>query len=188
MNKCYNVLIDELPCYVTLFGEKYPVHTSFKNWIKISLLIEDGGLENADMTAEILKLCYSQKLPPNIVSAIMGMFAFLNGDTDFIVSSDKKSVKKVYSFRDDSDIIFASFYQKYGIDLEKSDMHWYKFLALFEWLTDENPFAAVLKIRTADESKIKDGYKRKALRELKSKYEIRSNVEIDVAKNISSLF
>ena len=67
-------------------------------------------------------------------------------------------------------------------------MHWYKFLALFESLADENPFASILRIRTTDETSIKDSSKRKKLRELKAKYEIKSNAEIDVAKNISSLF
>lgn len=188
MSKNYNVLIDKLPCYITIFGKQYQVHTSFKNWVKISLLIEDGGLGNASMTAEMLKLCYREKLPDNIGSAILGMLSFLNGDTDFFVSPDKKSTQKLYSFCDDSDAIFTSFYQKYNIDLHKSNMHWYKFLALFEGLTDENPFATRLKIRTIDETKVKDADKRRKIKELKIRYAIKRNVEIDVAENISSLF
>ena len=188
MSKEYNVLIDKLPLCITLFEKDYPVYTSFKNWIEISLILEDGGLDDALNLAKILKLCYKEKLPENIGSAILGMLSFLNGDTEFFVSPDKKSNQRLYSFRDDADVIFASFYKEYGIDLEKSDMHWYKFLALFRGLSDENPFKTLLKIRTADETKIKDAEKRRKLRELKSRYEIKSNVEIDVAKNISSLF
>ena len=188
MSKEYNVLIDKLPLCITLFEKDYPVYTSFKNWIEISLMLEDGGLDDALNLAKILKLCYKEKLPENIGSAILGMLCFLNGDTEFFVSPDKKSNQRLYSFRDDADVIFASFYKEYGIDLEKSDMHWYKFLALFKGLSDENPFKTLLKIRTADETKKKDAEKRRKLRELKSRYEIKSNVEIDVAKNISSLF
>lgn len=188
MSRDYNVLIDKLPCYITLFGKKYQVHTSFKNWIRISLLIEDGGLSDAKTTAKILKLCYRESLPKNIGSAILGMLAFLNGDTNFFVSPDKKSAERLYSFHDDADVIFSSFYEKYNIDLEKSNMHWYKFLALFEGLADDNPFATRIKIRATDETKIKDADKRRKLKELKIKYAIKRNVEIDVAKNISSLF
>ncbi len=188
MSKDFNVLIDELPDYVTLFGEKYPVFTSFKNWIKISLLLENKGLKEPKSTAEILKLCYREKLPKNIGSAILGMLAFLNGDTDFFVSPDKWESKKLYSFSDDCDAIYASFYTKYKIDLENCDMHWYKFCALFEGLADENPFNTLIKIRTTDETKIKDSAKRRKLKELKAKYGLKSNTEIDVAKNISSLF
>ena len=188
MSKNCNVLIDKLPCYITLFEKKYQVHTSFKNWIKISILLEDGGLGDAMMTAQMLKLCYRERLPENIGSAILGMLSFLNGDTDFIVSPDKKSIEKLYSFSDDSDVIFASFYQKYKIDLNKSNMHWYKFLALFEGLADSDPFMTRVKIRAADETKIKDSDKRRKLKELKIRYAIRKNVEVDVANNIASLF
>lgn len=188
MSKDYNVLIDKLPCYITLFGKKYHVHTSFKNWIKISILIENGGLKDAATTAEILKLCYRENLPENIGSAIVGMLAFLNGDTDFFVSSDKKAAQKLYSFCADSDAIFASFYQKYKIDLHKSNMHWYKFLVLFEGLADDNPFATRVKIRATDETKIKDADKRRKLKELKIRYALKRNVEVDVANSISSLF
>lgn len=170
-----------------LYGEKYPVFTSFKNWIKISLLLEENGLCEPKKTAEILKLCYREKLPKSIGSAIMGMLAFLNGDTDISVSSDKKK-ERLYSFCDDSGAIYSSFYAKYKIDLESSDMHWYKFCALFEGLTDENPFGTLIKIRTTDETKIKDSAKRKKIRDLKNKYEIKTNIEVDVAENISSLF
>ena len=188
MSRDYNVLIDELPSHVTLFEKNHQVYTSFKNWIKIALLIEDGGLRDAAMTAEMLKLCYRESLPENIGSAILGMLYFLNGDTNFFVSSDKKNAERLYSFRDDSDVIFASFYQKYKIDLQESDMHWYKFLALFESLTEDNPFATRLKIRTFDETKITDADKRRKLKELKIRYGIKSNVEVDVAGSISSLF
>ena len=117
MSRGYNVLVDDLPDYVTLFETKYPVFTSFKNWIKIALLAEKGGLDDKKAVATMLKLCYRDKLPPNIVSAVLGMMAFLNGDTEFSVSSDKKKTKKLYSFSDDANAIYGAFYSKYGIDL-----------------------------------------------------------------------
>lgn len=188
MSRRYNVLVDEPENFVTLYGEKYPVYTSFKNWIKISLLLEENGIQNPKAIAKMLKLCYCEKLPKNIGSAILGMIAFLNGDTDFSVSSDKKKSKKLYSFSDDDKAIYASFYAKYGIDLQKSDMHWHKFCALFEGLCDENPFSTLIRIRATDESKIKDINKRQKIKELKTRYALKTNTEIDVAENISSLF
>lgn len=188
MSRGYNVLVDDLPDYVTLFETKYPVFTSFKNWVKISLLAEKGGLNDKKAVATMLKLCYRDKLPPNIVSAVLGMMAFLNGDTDFFVSSDKKKTKKLYSFSDDANAIYGAFYSKYGIDLVSSDMHWYKFCALFEGLTEENPFRTLLKIRTIDEREIKNPKTRRHMMGLKAKYSIKQDAEVDVAENISSLF
>ncbi len=180
------MLLDKLPDYITLYGEKYPVFTSHKNWLKISVLAETKGLGDSSAVVEMLKLCYRKKLPPNIGSAIMGMLAFLNGDTDFLVSPDNK--KRLYSFSEDSDAIYSSFYAKYGIDLAKTNMHWYKFCALFSGLADKNTFASLVKIRSIDESEIKDAKSRRKMRELKSKYELNKNIEINVAENLSSLF
>ena len=188
MSKNYNVLVDDFLDFVTLYGEKYPVFTSFKNWVKISVLLETKGLKDAKAVAEMLKLCYREKLPQNIGSAVMGMMAFLNGDTDISVSSDKKKAKKLYSFSVDANQIYASFYSKYNIDLANSDMHWYKFCALFEGLAEENPFATLIRIRTIDETEIKNANKRRKIKELKTRYDLKTNTEIDVAENISSLF
>lgn len=186
MSKSYNVLVDKLPDYITLYGEKYPVFTSFKNWIKISVLAEDGGINDPCALAKMLKLCYKKTLPPNIGSAIMGMLAFLNGDTDFLVSP--KSNKRLYSFSCDADAIYSSFYAKYKIDLSKSNMHWYKFCALFSGLADENPFAALVKIRSTDETEIKDAKAKRKIMKLKARYGLNKNEEINVAESISSLF
>lgn len=183
-----NILYEELPDYVTLFEEKYPVHTSFKNWIEISVLAERDGFHNAKSVAKMLKLCYREKLPPNIVSAVLGMLAFLKEDTDFSVSSDKGTHKRLCSFCEDAGAIYSTFYSKYGIDLLNSDMHWYKFCALFEGLANENPFGTLIKIRTTDETEIKNPKTKRRIKELKAKYGLKSKTEIDVAENISSLF
>lgn len=185
--KMCNILYEELPDYVTLYEVKYPVHTSFKNWIEITVLAENGGLDDAKSVAKMLKLCYKEKLPPNIVSAVLGMLVFLKGDTDFSVSSDK-SVDKVVSFDADHSAIYSTFYSKYGIDLTNCDMHWYKFRALFEGLSSENPFSTLVRIRTTDEAEIKDKKAKRRIKELKAKYSIKPKTEIDVAENISSLF
>lgn len=188
MNKGYNLLTCKLPDYVVLFEKKYPVYTSFKNWIEISLLAEKNGMNDAKILAKMLKLCYRDTLPPNLVSAVLGMLAFLNGDTDFFVSSEKKKTPKIYSFSQDANTIYAAFYEKYGIDLCDTDMHWYKFCALFAGLADDNPFKTLIKIRTTDESEIKNTKARRRIKELKAKYGLTTKSEIDVAENISSLF
>ena len=188
MSRGYNILIEELSDYITLFGENYPVNTSHRNWIKISILLETKGLDDKKAVAEMLRLCYREKLPPTIGSAVVGMIAFLKGDTELSVSSDEKRGQKICSFSDDASIIYSTFYQKYGIDLSENDIHWHKFCALFEGLADDNPFKTLIKIRTVDETKVKDATKRRKIKELKNKYAIKTNTTVDVAESISSLF
>ena len=182
-----NILYEKLPDYVVLFGEKYPVYTDFKRWIEISLAFEEEDIKNPRVIAKILKLCYKEKLPPNHISALLGAMSFLNRDTDLSVSQNQKG-EKLYSFREDASIIYSSFYIRYGIDLLSEEMHWYKFCALFEVLSDENPFQTVLKIRTTDEKDVKDPKAKRKLQALKKRYEIKNTSEVDVAKTIGSLF
>lgn len=144
-------------------------------------------MDNPKNIAEVLKLCYRDTLPPNQVSAILGAIAFLNRDTDLSVSSGVKR-EKISSFSFDASVIYSAFYSKYGIDLTKANMHWYKFCALYETLADENPFKTILKIRTTDEREIKNPKVRRKIMDLKSKYRIKTNAEVDVASSIEDLF
>lgn len=187
MSKDFNILTDILPDSVTLYGAEYPVHTSFKNWVRISCILERENIKEPKVLAKILKLCYKETLPPNSISALLGAISFLNRGTDFSVSQQKKR-EKVTSFCVDSDLIYSAFYSKYGIDLQNEDMHWYKFCSLFETLADENPFKTVIKIRTTDEKEIKNPTSRKKVASLKAKYRINSSKEVDVGENISDLF
>lgn len=60
-----------------------------------------------------------------------------------------KNEKRVYSLRYDSDYIFASFLQAYGIDLieQQGKLHWRKFNALLAGLPSDTKFVEVIKIR-----------------------------------------
>ena len=187
MSKELNILTDILPDSITLYGVEYPIHTSFKNWVKISCILEKESIKEPKVLAEVLKLCYKETLPPNSISALLGAISFLNRDTDFSVSPQVKK-EKTTSFSHDACLIYSAFYSKYGIDLSETDMHWYKFLALFETLADENPFKTVIKIRTTDEKEIKDPKTRRKIASLKSKYRITSQKEVDVGESIKQLF
>lgn len=184
----FNILTDVLPDFVTIFDIQYPVHTSFRNWLNILALLEQES-QDAKQTAEALKLCYKDTLPPNIVSAFLGMLTFLNRGTDFSVSPNRKEAQ-LFSFSQDADIIYATFYRQYGIDLTKEDMHWYTFCTLLSSLSEENPFATVLKIRSMDETQIKDRTRRRKIAELKDKFSLEGGTkqEIDVAETLAGLF
>ena len=40
--------------------------------------------------------------------------------------------KQPFDFEEDADLIYAGFMQQYGIDLQESSMHWWKFMILLE--------------------------------------------------------
>lgn len=188
--KPFNILTCDLPETVTLFSKEYPVFTSFKNWIKIYEVLNDETLSDEKKTAKALSLCYKSELPPNVISAFLGMLTFLNRGAEFSAPQEK-SEAPLFSFSGDADIIYASFLEKYGIDLLKEDMHWFKFCSLFSSLSQDNPFSAVMNIRTFDESKIKDPAKRRKIQKLKRKFGVEvkgKRREVDVAESLSFIF
>lgn len=184
----FSILTDELPNTVKVFDERYPVHTSFRNWIKISCILADNGMKDSKKAAEALKLCYKETLPPNLISALLGMMTFLHRGTDDSVSQSKQP--PLFSFVQDADVIYASFLRLYGIDLTCQDLHWYTFCALLSSLSEENPFAAVVKIRSFDESTVKDPARRVKIAELKARFALQDAAarEIDVAGRLETLF
>ena len=62
-----------------------------------------------------------------------------------------KQIKTV-DFELDGEYIFASFWQDYGIDLleEQGRLHWKKFVALFDGLSDKTKIRNIMRIRAAD--------------------------------------
>lgn len=188
--KPFNILCDALPETVTLFSKEYPVFTSFKNWIRIYEILNDEHLSDEKKATEALRLCYRRELPPNIVSAFLGMLSFLNRGAEFS-APHRKDAPPLFSFFGDADIIYSAFYSKYKIDLLKEDMHWFKFCSLFSSLSQDNAFRSVMDIRTFDESKVKDGEKRRKIRALKEKFSVKGTGEkreVDVAERLSSVF
>lgn len=65
---------------------------------------------------------------------------------------------KYYSYTKDAEAIYASFLFDYNIDLvdEQGVMHWDKFKALFNNLSDNSPFQRIVSIRQTDPTEYKD--------------------------------
>lgn len=184
--KTFNILTDALPEHITIYEDEYPVHTSFKNWLKISELLKEPTGKNI---GKALSLCYKEKLPPNLPSSILGMMHFYNrGALTSAPQGEKK--EPVVSFSQDADVIFAAFRQVYGIDLTKEDLHWYTFCALFSSLSEDNAFLNLIRLRTMDETKIQNPERRRKVQKLKEKVRLKSEntSEIDVAQKLSGLF
>ncbi len=184
--KTFNILTDALPEHIILYETPYPVHTSFRNWLKISELLQDMTGRNI---GKALSLCYKETLPPNLPSAILGMMLFYNrGAFDYAPQGKKE--EQIVSFSQDADVIFAAFRQVYGIDLTKEDLHWYVFCALFSALSEDNAFLTLIRLRTMDETAIKNPERRRKVQKLKEKVRLKTGntSEIDVAQKLSGLF
>lgn len=139
-----NALIEEFPTAVEIDGEAAPINTDFRTCIRAILAFEAPDLASMEKIAVMLELLYPEK-PSNIDAAIAQGLKFLNGGESS--DDDDDPGYKLYSFSKDASLIFSAFRQTHGIDLEKEDMHWWKFLALFSDLGADTAFCNLVGLR-----------------------------------------
>lgn len=77
-------------------------------------------------------------------------------DSEFEVEPEPPT--KYYSYTKDAEAIYASFLFDYNIDLVDAQgvMHWDKFKALFNNLSEKSPFQRIVNIRQTDPNEYKD--------------------------------
>jgi hypothetical protein len=149
--KQMNILIDELPEKVEIEGEEIEINTDYRNVLLYFRLLKDEELEEIEKVNIAIRLFF-KSIPKEIGKAIR----YIN--EEYIVSSGMKKPRKVeqrgiekgnavFDFEQDGDLIFASFWQEYGIDLRKEKMHWYIFKALFDGLGEDTALRRIMEFR-----------------------------------------
>lgn len=84
-----------------------------------------------------------------------------------------------FDFEKDADLIYAGFYQQYRIDLQKSHMHWWKFMILLENLGEDTRLSRLIEYRTIDtSSKNLSKEARNFYKAMQKYYSLENNVEI----------
>lgn len=181
-----NILIDALPETVTINGRDFSFRTDFRYGILFEQLIQDPAVEDKQKIIDALNLFYDE-LPNDLEAAVDTILWFyVCGDDEKVKNSKKKEEQvpaqqqvhkkatRYYDYDADAPIIYAAFLDQYGIDLADSDLHWWKFRALFDGLRSENEFCKIVGYRSVDLSKIKNKAERKRLAILKNKYALPS--------------
>lgn len=188
----FNILTQRFPVSITVEGEKCYLKTDFKRWITFELVIANPSLKDEQKLAVILPLCL-KKLPSSLDKAVKACCEFYSGNKGESNFENSLSTKPTYSFLYDSELIYAAFMSQYKIDLACTNMHWYKFRALFKGLNSDNKISEIMYYRNMDLSGIKDAELREKYRKLKKLWALpdfrteREKTE-DFARAVESLF
>lgn len=111
-------------------GRMYGVHTSFKYWLRFLEVLADKNTP-----PDTFDFMYStDDKPPSRIHGIMALIAFCSPASVLPRTEKERGGGKAVDYEVDADYIYAAFMEQYGIDLVESDMHWYKFQALFKGL------------------------------------------------------
>ena len=166
-----SILTKELPEYIVIDGKEHRIKTDFKIWLEFSEIVGSGEL-TPERIVKIFKIVFFE-LPPNMLKALKVVFEFYSHSEK--TEKKEKAEKKVFDFEYDADIIFASFMQQYKLDLTEVELHWWKFLNLFQNLSEDTKFMEVVKYRSIRLSDIKDKKQKKFYAKMKKLYSLPDN-------------
>ena len=146
-----------MPDAIAINDTEYKIDPDFRTCLKIILAFEDAELTPQEKQVILLSMLFLD-MPHDANQALEQAHIFLNGGT--VTESDDEPLR-LYSFAKDANMIFAAFRQTHGIDLQKANLHWHEFLALFMDLGSETTFCQLISLR----KKIKTGKATKEERE-----------------------
>lgn len=133
-------------------GEEYHVDLSFDNVLRMFESFDDPffqGAEKIDLAFEILVPKYKE-MKFESLEEWHSLYKFLLKEfLDIDVDKIDKNPKTIFDFKQDAGIIYASFFNEYGMDLfeQHGKLHWYKFLQLLTHLSDKSKFKTVVGYR-----------------------------------------
>ena len=144
-----NILMDRLPSAVQIDEVAVPINTDFRVCLRIIIAMEDEELTTQEKLSVMLQLLYGNDIPANTTSAVEMGIRFLDAISGTTNGGQQEASNegRLYSFSHDATYIFSAFRQSHGIDLEKEDMHWWKFVTLFMDLDSECFFCTLINLR-----------------------------------------
>lgn len=145
-----NLLVEDLPEAIEIDGREYPIRTDFRSCLKIILAFEDDELTPQEKAGILLSILYPT-CPANVPAALEQAHLFLNGGE--AREAEGEPGPRLYSFSKDANFIFAAFQQTHGIDLQKAQLHWWHFMALFMDLGADTTWSNLVGLR----KRIKNG-------------------------------
>lgn len=140
-----NVLTDDFPTSVQIADTEYPIETDFRVCLRVIMAYEDNELTPQEKQVILLSMLFVI-VPHDTATALEKAHLFLNGGETR--NEDSELGPRVYSFSKDANFIFAAFKQTHGIDLDTTQMHWWKFLALFMDLGQDTTFCQLTSLRS----------------------------------------
>ena len=150
-----SILTDSFPESVTVSGVEYPIHADFHTVLRCFEIQGRKAELSEDDLLFMLRLFYNVKRMTVTEEHIDRMFWFFSCGRE---KEKKKFPRKIaglndkqpFDFEEDADLIYAGFMQQYGIDLQESDTHWWKFMILLENLGNGTRLQKVMEYRTID--------------------------------------
>lgn len=136
-------------------NKEYYFNFAYDNILRFFQILDDKEIDKYQKVVMQFELLVGSGLEVPIEK----MIEVIKYAVDLLSESPYQSLNsnpvKMFDYEQDSEVIYASFIQQYGIDLieEKGKLDYFKFRALFTNLSSNTPFQQIVHIRSEDPSK-----------------------------------
>ena len=129
------------------------INPAFDTVLEIQKLYKEEGLTEYEKTGQALYMLVKNRWNLRLFGPAEKSRLLEEVYRKFIAVKQRPKIRQspfpILDFEEDGDYIYASFMQDYGIDLieEQGRLHWKRFIALFQGLSDETKIRQVMHIR-----------------------------------------
>lgn len=150
-----NVLMEKFPKELEIHGKCYSIGWDFRTVLSCNEMIEQcrHDITEGELLS-ILEMFYKD-CRSYTEEHVEKMFWFFSCGREKEKKSFPRKIagindKQPFDFEKDAELIYAGFQQQYGIDLQTTEMHWWKFMILLENLGEGTRLSKVIEYRTRD--------------------------------------
>lgn len=136
---------------VKIQNKEYPIQTSYKIWIGFQNIFKEDDTEKRNSL--LIDFITRQNLP--LISETIDVIIEFYINDENILKDCTKNIKianqeEYFDFIKDFEYIYSAFLEQFNIDLIDTDLHWYKFKALFKSLNNDCLFNKIVHYRSVD--------------------------------------
>ncbi len=148
------------PTKVEVDGKVIPIDTSFRTALRCMEVVDDDSISDEERAFAIIYLLTDDIPKVNLSKLLLVLKKYLQCGED---NPRRISKQRDMDFEQDEKFIISSFMFDYGIDLNKEDMHWWRFVDLLNGLSSDCILSRIRDIRTMDISIYKDAKTRERI-------------------------
>ena len=166
--------MNNYPEYVEVNGRKYKINTDFRYAIECNRIAEDETIGDFERALGIICTLFGKEALDNkddLEKLLTMAKKYLSCGEELKITSEKE---KDMDYIQDYDYIWTSFISDYnGLDLDKEEMHWWKFYRLLNGLSNSELgncciLNRIRNLRNYDLKDIKDPVQRQKIQEAKN--------------------
>lgn len=166
-----SLLTKALPDSVYVGSLRYVINTDYRYVFMFEQVMRDNTITDEEKTRTILELFYGEQYIVDFNEAVDQILWFHRCGKEIVKrKDDEQKAEIIYDFEEDADYIYSSFLECYGIDLTEVRMHWWKFKALFNGLSEETMMKKIMHYRSVIISSDMSDSQKKFYKKMKSTF------------------